>query len=240
MKKLFLLMSFLTVGLYLAAQEATFNDANAEQRTVKSFRAIKVGDGIDLYLSQGTEETVAVSASRDEYRNRIKTEVTDGVLKISYDRESLNDWTSGGKKLKAYVSFKTLDKLTASAGADVHIQGTIKEEVLSVYLNSGAHLKGTLETGKLVMEAESGAYATLSGNSGTFNLNANSGAKVAAYDLSAGKADLRCTSGAKIEVTVNEELKVDASTGGNIHYKGEAKMTEVNTRLGSSVKKINS
>jgi hypothetical protein len=240
MKKLFLLMSFLTAGLYMSAQETTFNDANAEQRTVKPFRAIKVTDGIDLYLSQGSEESVAVSASRDEYRSRIKTEVTEGVLKISYDRESLNDWTSGGKKLKAYVSFKTLDKLTASAGAEVLIQGMIKEEVLSVYLNAGASLKGKIEAGKLIMEAESGAHATLSGSSGTLSLNANSGSKVSAYDLSTGKADLRCTTGAKIEVTVNDELKVDASTGGNIHYKGEARMTDVNTRLGSSVKKVNS
>lgn len=240
MKKLTMLVGFLSLGLFLAAQETTFTDANAEQRTVKAFRSIKVSDGIDLYLSQGNEESVAVSASRDEYRNRIKTEVVDGVLKITYDRESLNDWTSGGKKLKAYVSFKTLDKLTASAGAEIRIQGSIKEEVLSIYLNSGAVLRGKIEAGKIIMEAESGAHATLSGNSGTFNLNANSGAKVSAYDLSAGKADLRCTTGAKIEVTVNEELKVDASTGGNIHYKGDAKMTDVNTRLGSSVKKINS
>lgn len=240
MKKLILLAAFVSTGLYLAAQETTFNDANAEKRTVKAFRAIKVTDGIDLFLSQGNEESVAVSASRDEYRNRIKTEVVDDVLKISYDRESLNDWTSGGKKLKAYVSFKTLDKITASAGAEVMIQGTIKEEVLTVFLNSGAILKGKIEAGKMIMEAESGAHATLSGSSGAFNLNANSGAKVSAYELSTGKADLRCTTGGKIEVTVNEEMKVNASTGGNIHYKGEAKITDVNTSIGARVKKVNS
>jgi hypothetical protein len=50
-----------------------------------------VGDGIDLYLSQGTEESVAVSASKDEYMDRLKTEVEDGVLKIYYDRGSLNN-----------------------------------------------------------------------------------------------------------------------------------------------------
>jgi Putative auto-transporter adhesin, head GIN domain len=71
-------------------------------------------------------------------------------------------------------------------------------------------------------------------------LNASTGAKISAYDLSSGKADLRCTTGGKIEITVNEEMKVDASTGGNIHYKGDAKMTDINTRLGSKVKKINS
>ncbi|MBX9785694.1 MAG: DUF2807 domain-containing protein [Chitinophagaceae bacterium] len=240
MKKLILLVSFISTGLLLTAQDATFNDANAEKRSVKPFRSIKVADGIDLYLSQGAEESVAVSASRDEYLNRLKTEVVDGVLKIYYDRESLNDWTSGGKKLKAYVSFKTLDKLTASAGADVYVQGTIKEELLSFYLNSGAQFKGKLEAGKIIAEVESGAKLEVDGNAGTFNVNASSGGRVAAYSLSTGKADIRCTTGAKIEVTVNDEMKVDASTGGNIHYKGDAKIVEMNTRLGSVVKKSNS
>ena len=240
MKKIILLLSLMSFGLYLAAQDATFNDANAEMRSVKPFRSIKVSDGIHLFLSQGNEESVAISASRDEYRNRLKTEVENGVLKIYYDRESFSDWTSGGKKLRAYVSFKTLDKLTASAGAEVMIQGIIKEDVLSVYLNSGAHIKGKVEAGKLVMEIESGANAKLDGSAGVLNINANSGAKMSAYDLAAGKADLRCTTGAKIEVTVNDEMKVDASTGGNIHYKGNAKITDMNTRLGSSVKRIDS
>lgn len=240
MNKLILLFCFLSTGLFLTAQETTFNDANAEIRTVKPFRSIKVGDGIDLYLSQGTEESVAVSASRDEYRNRIKTEVIDGVLKVYYDRESLNDWTSGGKKLKAYISFKTLDKLTASAGAEVMVQGTIKEDVLSLYFNSGAQFKGKLEAGKIIVETESGAKLSIDGSTGTFNVNASSGARVSAYDLSCGKADIRCTTGAKIEVTVNDEMKVDASTGGNIHYKGDAKITEMSTRLGSVIKKTNS
>jgi hypothetical protein len=240
MKKLILMVCFLTTSLFLAAQDATFNDEHVEKRSVKPFRSIKVGDGIDLYLSQGGEESVAVSASRDEYKMRLKTEVVNDVLKIYYDRESLNDWTSGGKKLKAYVSFKTLDQLTASAGAEVHIQGIIKEEVLNIFLYSGAMLKGKIEAGKLLMEVESGANATISGSAGEVHMNVNSGAKVAAYDLEAGKADLRCTTGAKIEATVNDDLKVDATTGGNIHYKGNARLSDIHTRLGGSVKKINS
>jgi len=53
MKKMILLVAFLSTGLYMAAQNATFNDENVEKRSVKPFRSIKVGDGIDLHLSQG-------------------------------------------------------------------------------------------------------------------------------------------------------------------------------------------
>ena len=237
MKKLVLGLVTLSTFLFTAAQETKIEDANAEKRSVKPFRSIKVSDGIDLYLSQSTEETVVVSASRDEYKSRLKTEVEDGLLKIYYDRESFADWTSSGKKLKVYVSFKTLDKLTATAGSSVIVDGMIKEEVLSLFIKSGATFKGIIEAGKLIVETESGAKSIISGSAGTFNVSANSGARMEAYALSTGKADIRSTSGAKVEVTVHEEMKLYASSGGSIYYKGKGKISEVGTNIGAIIRR---
>ena len=237
MNKIVTICLFLFVFTGLRAQETTINDPNAEVRKVSSFRSIKVSDGIELFLSQGTEESVAVSATRDEYKSRIKAVVEEGVLKIYFDRESFSDWTSGDKKLKAYVSFRTLEKLTATSGSSVKIQGTIKEDALMIVLNSGAYLKGRFEAGKLVVEAESGARMDIAGAAGKLNVSVNSGAKVSAYDLAAGKADIRSTTGAKVEVKVDEEMKLYASTGGHIYYKGAEKITEIETKIGTVIKK---
>lgn len=237
MQKLMYTLIAMSFFLLATAQETKIEDPNAETRTVKPFRSIKVTDGIDLYLTQSTEDKVVVSASRDEYRSRLKTEVEDGQLKIYYDRESFSDWTSTGKKLKVYISFKTLDKLTAHAGSSVKVEGVIKEDVLSLYLQSGADFKGKVEAGKLIVESESGAKVSVWGSVGTFHVHANSGARVEAYTLSAGKADIRSTTGAKIEVTVNDEMKLYSSTGGSIYYKGTAKISEVGTNVGSIIRR---
>lgn len=240
MKKWIFSLFTLSIALFATAQETQIQDANAEKRTIKPFHAIKVGDGIDLFLSQSTEESVAASASRDEYLGRLKTEVEDGVLKIYYDRESFADWTSSGKKLKVYVSFKSLDQLTATAGSHVNVNGKIKEETLRLFLKSGAQFKGTVEAGKLTVETESGSSSTLSGSAGTFNVSANSGARMRAYDLAAGKADIRSTSGAKVEVTVQEEMKLYSSSGGSIYYKGKGKISEVGTNIGAVIRRADS
>lgn len=238
MKKFLLIVVAFSVSLLLHAQDNTFADNSVEKRTVKPFRSIKVGDGIDLYLSQGAEESVAVSASKDEYMDRVKTEVEEGVLKIYYDRGSLNNWSmSNNKRLKAYVSFKTLDKLTATSGSEVIVKGIIKEDLISLYLSSGANFKGTVNAGKLIVEAESGAKIEIDGSAFVFSVTASSGAKIEAYMLQAGKADVRSTSGAKIEVTAKEEMKLSSSSGGTIHYKGNAKITELNTRFGTVIHK---
>src|SRR5215204_2497405 len=108
MKKLFSLLA-ITGLITTASAQKTINDANAQKRNVSGYHAIEVSGGIDLYLSQG-DEAVAVSASKDEYRDKIITEVKDGVLKIYFEKNNLkSNWDN--RKLKAYVSFKNLDGL---------------------------------------------------------------------------------------------------------------------------------
>ena len=62
MKKLFLsLITFIAVAAF-AQDKTVVADANAQKRTLNaSFTGISVSDGVDLYLTQGNEESVAVS-----------------------------------------------------------------------------------------------------------------------------------------------------------------------------------
>ena len=109
-----------------AQDRVEVNDANAQKRTLTAgFTAITVSDGINLYLTQGSEESIAVSASEEKYMERFKTIVEDGTLKIYFDNSGLSWVNSGKRKLKAYVSFKELEKIHASSGADVILKSTV-------------------------------------------------------------------------------------------------------------------
>jgi hypothetical protein len=136
---LFFILAVSFLGTASFAQQ--INDPNAEIREAKNFHAIKVSHAFDVYLSQSNEEAVAVSASDDEAKQHIKVDVDGGVLIISFDADSKfwKKW-KGNKKLKAYVSFKSLDKIVISGACDVNFVNGIKSENLSVHL-SGASLK---------------------------------------------------------------------------------------------------
>ena len=152
MKKL--ILSFVTcLSLAVFAQDTkVINDANATVRNLSgSFTAISVSSGIDLYLSQGNEESVAVSASEQKHLDRLKTEVVNGVLKIYYDNKGVS-WKSDNRKLKAYVSFKTLEKLNASAGSEVNVKGSINADKLDLDVSSGSEFKGSINAKELTAE----------------------------------------------------------------------------------------
>lgn len=234
------LLSFLIsiVTLTAAAQDKTFADANAQKRTLSaSFTAISVSDGVDLYLMQGDEESVAVSASEEKYMERFKTEVVDGTLKIYYDYKGINWAVNEKRRLKAWVSFKTLEKLHASGGADVDMQGNLDAGNLSMKFTSGSSFEGKITAKALTVEQNSGSAITLAGNAGSFKIDVSSGAVFKGYDLAVDYCDAKASSGGGVRVTINKELNAKANSGGGIKYKGAAVIKDLDVNSGGMVKK---
>ena len=230
---LFTLISFISF-----AQDSTFNDANAEKRTLSgSFNAIEVSTGIDLYLTQGNEEAIAVSASDPKYMEHYKTEVVDGTLKIYYEGTSVTWVGSEKRKLKAYVSFKTLEKLHASSGASVLPQGTLSIDKLDANFSSGASFKGAVNINQLYVSQSSGSSVDITGKSNELKIDVSSGAIFKGYDLTTDFCDAKASSGGGVRISVNKELSAKASSGGGIHYKGAAVIKDLNVSSGGSVKK---
>jgi hypothetical protein len=91
MQKFLLFILISAFSLNMQAQNGKIiSDPNAETRNVNGFHAIKVSGGIDLYLTQGNDEAVAVSAADPDARQRIRAEVENGVLKIYMDNKGMH------------------------------------------------------------------------------------------------------------------------------------------------------
>lgn len=237
MKKiLFSLLTLISLGTF--AQNVVVNDANAEKRTLSaSFTGIQVSDGIELYLSQGSSESLAVSASEQKHLERLKTEVEGGVLKIYYDSKSMI-WNSNEKrKLKAYVSFKNLESLKASSGADVQAKSVLAVDNLKMHFSSGAQFNGELDVKSLDVSQNSGSEINTTGKADNLKTDLSSGAIFKGYDLSVNYCDAKASSGADVRITVNKELAAKANSGGSIRYKGEGVVKDINVNSGGSVKK---
>jgi ribosome-associated translation inhibitor RaiA len=237
MKKIFL--SFITLlSLQLFAQDVVVNDANAEKRTINAgFNAITISDGIELFLTQGGEESVAVSASDQKYIDKLKTEVVDGTLKIYYDNKTMV-WNGNEKrKLRVYVSFKNMNDLKASSGSDVKAKSVLKLEELKMHFSSGAQFNGEVNINNLEVSENSGAEVNVTGKAENLKTDLSSGAVFKGFDLVVNYCEAKATSGADVRITVNKELAARANSGGSIKYKGEGVVKDINVNSGGSVKK---
>lgn len=236
MKKLFLLVAIAFVALSATAQKTVY-DANAEVRPVKGYHAIRVSSGIDLYLSYG-DEAVAVSAKDIESRNRIKTEVKNGVLTIGYDwKDGVSFFKGVNRQLKAYVSYKTLDLLSASGGSDIVVDGTINVSKLNMEISGGSDFKGKVNIEDLKVDQSGGSDVDIAGRAGRITVDASGGSDFSGYELVAETATVDASGGSDVEITVNKQLTANASGGSDISYRGNASTVNSNKSGGSSVRK---
>jgi hypothetical protein len=231
-----ILLAFSAIVYFSATAQKTINDPNAVPRNVTSFHAIQVSDGIDLYLTQGNE-ALAVSAINEEVRNKITTKIEDGVLKIYYGREGIT-LDRGNKKMKAYVSFKTLDNLRASGGSDVYADEGINSPDLKVHLSGGSDFHGKVNSSKLEMDAVGGSDVYISGKATTLAISSSGGSDFHGYDLISDNCEINASGGSDVSITCNRELNVNASGGSDVHYKGNGSIKNMNSGRSSSVKKV--
>lgn len=238
LKKGFLSAALGLTGILLYAQtDKVIRDDNARTREVKGFHAVQISSGIDLYLTQRTGEKVAVSASTGEARDRIRTEVENGVLKI-YIEQSVMGWGfHSNQHLKAYVSFKELDALRASGGSDVYLEDVIRTDKLEMDLSGGSDLRGKVAIRALSIVQSGGSDLFLSGTASSFSVHASGGSDLHGYDLLTSECHVEASGGSDVNITASKELSVHASGGSDVFYKGEAVIRELHSSGSSSVSK---
>lgn len=220
----------------LFAQQTIINDANAQIRDVKGFHAIEVSSAINLYMNQSNDEAVAVSASDSKYRDKIRTEVKNGVLKIWLENENWF-WGSGNKKLKAYVSFKSIDHVSASGASDVFVDGVISGESLAIHLSGASDFKGAVKLKSLTLDQSGASDITIRGSTETVSIDANGASNVKAYDLVTDQCTIKATGASDVRISANKEINARASGASSIYYKGDAVIRDLHTSGASNVGK---
>ncbi|MEO7767371.1 MAG: head GIN domain-containing protein [Ferruginibacter sp.] len=236
MKKYLISITAVLLFAGAGAQKTFVDDANAEVRKLNgSFNNIVISGGIDLFLSQYDNESVAVSASSDQYRQNIKTVVENNTLKIYYDGGK--QWHSGNKKMKAYVSFKTLEKINASGACDVKVAGTIRVPTLVLDMNGASDFNGAVNVNTLTMELSGASDVKISGTASVVSIHTSGASDVKGYDLVTDICNAKASGASDVNITVNKELNASASGASDIYYKGNAVIKDMHSSGASSVVK---
>ena len=225
----------------LFAQDVTvINDKNAEVRKVGSFHGIKISNAFDVIIKQGNEEAVVVSASEEKFRNRIKAEVVNGVLRISYDNESVWKWSNENRKLKAYISVKNIDMIDVSGACDVKIDGVLKGTKLKVELSGASSLKGEVNVDEMIVDQSGASDSNIRGRATNLTIEVSGASDFKGFELITENCKAEASGASDIRITVNKDLKVKASGASDVEYKGNASISDFSTSGASSLKKRSS
>jgi hypothetical protein len=236
MKRVISVMMLVMVICSAKSQNVVY-DANAEVRKVAAFTGIDVSGSVLLYISQGTETGVAVSADEEKYNSKIKTEVKNGILHISVDGGMWNGFSLTNKKLKAYVSVIQLQQLHVSGASNVVFTGKIQGDDLNMTVLGASEIKGALQLKNLIISISGASVVRLTGSADNANINASGAARINALDLQVETGKFDISQASHITISVSKELNANASGGSTIQYRGDAMAKSVNVNGGATIKK---
>lgn len=202
-----------------------------ENRTVGSFRGIKVSEGIDVYLKKGDKEALRVEVTGVKPGD-VVTEISGDYLKIHMQEGRYRDRT-----VKVYVTYVEVNKLSASSASNIFAEGVIKTRSLSMSASSAATIDVQIDVEELEAGSSSAADIELSGKARNVEIDVSSAGEVDAYDLVAEVVEVEVSSAGSAKVNVTKEIEAHASSGGSIRYRGNPERSNTNSSSGGSVKK---
>lgn len=206
---------------------------DTEVRNVGSFHEIRTGQAIDVYLKEGTKESVKLEVKGISL-NEVLTDVSGGRLKIH-----LGPGRHNSHVIKVYVTYVKLDHISASSASSVFSEGTIKGDRLEINVSSAADVDVTVDMDEITASVSSSGDLELKGRSKYLDISASSAGGVDAFDLESENVKVRASSAGGAKVVATKEIDARASSGGSIRYRGNPERSQTDSSSGGSVRKSN-
>jgi hypothetical protein len=202
-----------------------------QDRDVTEFSSIKVGSGIDVFLTQGDNYKLEVEAD-ENLQSWIRTEVTGNELHI-FTEKSIRF----AKTKKVYVTCKTLERIEISSAGDVTGVTPFKTDKLDIEMSSAGDLRLEVEASEIGISISSAGNAYLKGKTNVLKADLSSAGDLNAFDLIAKTGEISVSSAGDARVFITDEASFESSSAGDIDYKGEPKIKNIRTSSAGSVNK---
>jgi len=190
-----------------------------ETRDISGFTGVHISSGIDVYLSQGNSFEVRVEAD-ENLQEVILTEMNGSMLVVKTERVSIRR----AKSKKVHVTLPELKELKISSAGDCNGQTPFNCEDLRLSISSAGDLTLEVDAERIDLEISSSGDASISGSADVFNVDLSSAGDLNAFDLIAARVDVNVSSAGDASVHATEEISMNASSAGNIYYKGDAQV----------------
>jgi len=236
--------ALLLAGMSLMLFSCDINDnhvvpsskVTTQQFTMSDFDMIDASSAFSVYVTfSDTEESIEIEAN-DNLHQHIEVKKVNNVLEIGFEN---NFHVTGSARLNAYVKTKHVSGYMASGASRFIVEDPIIDNEVSVYLSGASNFSGVIEANKLFADLSGASVMYVEGVSNSMDIRATGASVIKDYGFETKilKADLSGASNA--QMTVLEEIDIEASGASNLKYKGNAVIAYQDLSGASSIKKVN-
>ena len=205
-----------------------------ESRPVSGFCGLRFRAVGKIILTQGETESLVIHAD-PEVRSRIHTEITDGVLVISYNSD-WRDWTGINFIDKGVTTFnlsmKEINSITISGVGNLD-SASVASEALSLSVSGPATITiGNVTANTLAIEMSGVGSIDLAGKVTEQSINLSGAGSYKAPRLQSQRTSVKLSGVGNATVWADEALDAVISGAGAVEYYGAAKINQKISGIG--------
>lgn len=238
MKPLALSFILLFLSLYfMSCEKDVIRVTPSSQLTTRThainrLQELRISDPFEVYVTfSETERTLQIEAN-DNLHSLIEVEEINGHLSIQVKDDSR---ISGQPVLKVYLTTNALDAIDAQGTAEIYLQNTWQKNQAEVVLSGDSHLRGTIDVTTLTADLTGASSLDIEGTAQQFDIEATGASEMTGFDFSTDQLTADLNGASELNLTVNEEMSVEASGASIVRYRGNAVITYQNLSGGSKI-----
>jgi len=210
-------------------------DMVTENRDVSGFTFISFEGEGTVYVSQGSEYSLSISAEQNILNDMI-TEVIGDELRIFNDHcihshksitvhitlpnpEGVSFSGSGDIVISSAIYTNNIE-LSLSGSGNISTMDSIVSDEVEVSISGSGNIDVIAYTHHLTTDIDGSGNCSLSGEADEHTIDINGSGDLHSFDLLTDTTTIDINGSGDAEVFVNDFLDVDISGSGNVYYKG--------------------
>ena len=214
----------LAVVLFAGAGLTHAKASEIVDRHLSGFNSVSVAGSFDVFIVQGSSESVKVEAPSD-VMDHIITEVNGNELKIYNKRDNWNwgDWFGNHKKIAVYVSIKDVNSISLSGSGDVFFKEGLSTNSLRLRISGSGDILGKVDVKTLESSVSGSGDLKISGRADNSTVSVVGSGNFTGRNLVTITTAVRVTGSGDADVNASDRVDASVRGSGDVRYTGGAK-----------------
>ncbi len=245
-------IKFLLTAIFFAISMCAFtqpqqaindNTSVMTERPVSGFSSIRIQGPFDVYITQGTSESLKLDAPA-EILNRMVTEVNGSVLNIHNKHDNWSagpkswysdkSWWHTHKRITIYVTAKLLNKVSVSGSGHIFFSNSIAANDFKLMVRGSGQIDGAIVVKTLKGRISGSSHIKLSGKAENSTVRISGSGYFSARELFTLNSAVHVSGSGHADINANEKVDAVVRGSANVSYTGDAKMINA-SKSGSGV-----
>jgi len=196
---------------------------DTQDRHLSGFNGVSVEGSFDVYITQGSTESVTVDAPADVI-DHVVTEVRDGslIIKDKHKNGWGNNWNGNHKKVVVHVTVRDINAVGISGSGNVYFKDGLRAEKLNVDVSGSGDVAGNIEVKTLECSVSGSGNIKISGHAKDSNVSVSGSGDYEAKGLPTVNTTVEVSGSGNASINASSSITAAVSGSGDVSYTGGA------------------